>query len=122
MLRLSHAQIDAAQRPADAAAIAALSHAIAAVVARSAPDIPAVMTRLNVRMLLASLVRHGVGGFADQKPLVTRYFTAGAAMARAPHSDRWRHALTARDMTPEAKLLQLDQVLKDAESALITAV
>jgi hypothetical protein len=119
MLLISNAQIDAAQRPADAAAITTLADAIATRVAQASPDIPMVLTRLNVRMFLVSLARHGVPGLADQEPLVTRYFTAGAAMARAPHSDRWRHALIARDMTPEAKLRQLDQVLKDAEAALL---
>lgn len=119
MLKLGLNQIEAAQRPSDAVAISKLADAVAASVAQTAPEIPPVLTRLNVRMLLASLARHGVEGLDVQAALVTRYFAAGASFAREPYSSRWRHVLIARDMTPDAKVVQLQHLLTQAEAALV---
>jgi hypothetical protein len=118
MLKLRPDQIERGQRPSDAAAISKLAEGIAADVAQTAPDIPAVLTRLNVRLLLASLQRQGIEELAVQAPVVTRYFAAGQCFAREPYSSRWRHVLIAREMTPEAKLAQLEHLLKQAEAAL----
>ncbi len=119
MLKLGYHQIEAAQRPSDAVAISKLADEIAATVAQAGPEIPLVLTRLNVRMLLVSLGRHGVAGLDVQARVVTRYFAAGASFAREPYSSRWRHVLIARDMTPDAKVAQLEHLLAQAETALV---
>lgn len=118
MLKLRQDQLERGQRPSDAAAISKLAEAIAHDVAQASADIPPVLTRLNVRMFLASLARHGIEELDVQIPVTKRYFAAGLCFAREPFSSRWRHVLIARDMTAEAKIAQLHHLLAQAEAAL----
>ncbi|MFV0474955.1 MAG: hypothetical protein ACK5MQ_12240, partial [Pikeienuella sp.] len=83
------------------------------------PDTPAVLIRINFRMLVVSLERHGVRDMSAACDLAQRYFLAGEAMTQNPISNRWRQILINRSMTENEKYRYLSALLNAAEKGYI---
>lgn len=80
--------------------------------------IPKEIIRINFRMLVSSLNRHGVSDIHAACDLAKKYFCVGEKMVVNPWNNRWRHILISHDMTETAKVKELSKLLKHAQDHL----